>query len=53
MAEFCKDCAPKYDHYFEGYPCLCEGCGKHFEKKENCLVRIFRSFYLAMVVLWK
>lgn len=32
MAEFCKDCAPKYGLQADSLPLLCEGCGKYFEK---------------------
>lgn len=49
MAEFCKKCAPKYGHEFEGYPCFCEGCGEYFDKKESWFSKFFRSFYLMLV----
>jgi len=49
MAEFCKKCAPKYDHYFEGDPCLCEACGEYFDKKENGFSKAFRFFHLMLV----
>lgn len=49
MAEFCKKCAPKHGHYFEGYPVMCEACGIYQDRKELWIAKWARQAYMMLV----
>lgn len=56
MAEFCNKCAPKFGMRPDSAPLLCEGCGKHIEKKNNVVLWsvitiLIVSFLLAPIFI--